>query len=109
MVRAITIRILRQILLVVVGTEVFSLTEMSQLAQRGHVVGRLSVDVVVDPPVDRHKSQTGRSVSSPPCGSGLCEPDLPELNRTYTSRYGIDQANRTPAGCSDARRYPIAR
>src|ERR1017187_3942590 len=53
MIRAIAIRILRQILLVVVGAEAFSCTEISDLSRRGQSTGRLSVDVAVDPPVDQ--------------------------------------------------------
>jgi hypothetical protein len=52
MVGAIATRILRQILLVIVGTEAFSFTEITRLSRRGHVPGRLSVDVDVDPAVD---------------------------------------------------------
>ena len=53
MVRAITIRILRQVLLVIVGAEVSFCTEIAQLCRRGHATGRLSVDVAVEPPVDQ--------------------------------------------------------
>ena len=52
MIRAVAIRILRQILLVIVGAEAFSCTEISGLSFRGHAVGRLSVDVDVGTPVD---------------------------------------------------------
>jgi hypothetical protein len=52
MLRAIAVRILRQILLVVVGAEAFSCTEIAQLHGRGQSTGRLSVDVDNDPPVD---------------------------------------------------------
>jgi hypothetical protein len=52
MIRAIAIRILRQILLVIVGAEAFSRTEITALSRRGHAVGRVSVDVDVDSPVD---------------------------------------------------------
>src|SRR5450631_772553 len=53
MVRAIPIRILRQILLVIACAEAFPSTEFSNLSRRGHAAGRLSVDVAVDPPVDQ--------------------------------------------------------
>jgi hypothetical protein len=52
MIRAVPIRILREVLLVVVGAEAFSCTEITELSDRGHAVGRLSVDVDDDPPVD---------------------------------------------------------
>jgi hypothetical protein len=58
MIRAIAIRILRQILLVVVGAETISCTEITGLSGRGHVVGRLLVDVDVDPPVDQATVQS---------------------------------------------------
>src|ERR1039457_4327193 len=53
MIRAVPIRILRQILLVVVGAEAVYPTEIARLRRRGHVVGRLLVDVDADPPVDQ--------------------------------------------------------
>jgi hypothetical protein len=68
MVRAIPVRILRQILLVVVGAEAFSRTEITELSRRGQSTGRLSVDVDVDPPVDQ------TSVRSEQC---------PSLTRRY--------------------------
>ena len=37
----------------VVGAEAFSCTEITELSDRGHTTGRLSVDVAVDPPVDQ--------------------------------------------------------
>ena|ERR1039458_9033540 len=52
MIRTITIGILRQILLVVVGAEAFSSTEITTLSCRGRAVGRHSVDLDVDPAVD---------------------------------------------------------
>jgi hypothetical protein len=52
MVRAIATRILRQILLVIVGAEAFSSTEITALSRRGHRTGRLSVDIDADPAVD---------------------------------------------------------
>jgi hypothetical protein len=52
MIRAIAARILRQILLVVVGAEAFSCTEITELSGRGQSTGRHSVDVDVDPAVD---------------------------------------------------------
>jgi hypothetical protein len=36
----------------IVGAEAFSSAEITELSCRGHVVGRDSVDVDVDPPVD---------------------------------------------------------
>ncbi len=39
--------------LVIVGAEGFSSTEITELSDRGHATGRLSVDVAVDPPVDQ--------------------------------------------------------
>ena len=47
MIRAIPARILRQILLVVVGAEAFSCTEISALSRLGHVVGLLVVLLLV--------------------------------------------------------------
>ena len=44
--------ILPQILLVIVGAGALSCTEITELSRRGHAVGRLSVDVDVDPQVD---------------------------------------------------------
>jgi hypothetical protein len=58
MVRAIATRILRQILLVIVGTETVFRTEIALLHHRGHVVGRLLVDVDVDPAVDQTSVQS---------------------------------------------------
>jgi hypothetical protein len=51
MIRAIPAGILRQILLVIVGAEAFSCTEITWLSLRGQSTGRVSVDVAVDPPV----------------------------------------------------------
>ena len=45
--------ILREVLLVIVGAEAFSSTEITVLATRGQSTGRVSVDVDVDPPVDQ--------------------------------------------------------
>jgi len=53
MVGAIATRILCQILLVIVGAEAVSCTEISGLSRRGQSTGRVSVDVDVYPPVDR--------------------------------------------------------
>jgi hypothetical protein len=53
MIRAVRTRILRQVLLVIIGAEAFSCTEISGLSRRGQSTGRLSVDVAVDPPVDQ--------------------------------------------------------
>src|ERR1039457_5450546 len=53
MVGAIATGILRQILLVIVGAEAFSCTEITGLSRLGHSTGRLSVDVDVDPSVDQ--------------------------------------------------------
>jgi hypothetical protein len=52
MIRAVAIRILRQVLLVVVGEEAIFHAETARLRRRGRVDGRLSVDVDVDLPVD---------------------------------------------------------
>jgi hypothetical protein len=54
MVGAIATRILRQILLVIVGAEAFSSAEISDLYGRVYLAGRLPVDAAIDPPVDRH-------------------------------------------------------
>src|ERR1035441_5184038 len=53
MIRAVPIRILRQVLLVVVGAEAFSRTEIRELSRHRQSTGRLSVDVDVDPAVDQ--------------------------------------------------------
>jgi hypothetical protein len=53
MIRAEAIRILRQVLLVIVGAEVISRTEITELSHRGQSIGRVSVDVEVDLPVDQ--------------------------------------------------------
>ena len=53
MIRAITARILRQILLVIVGAEAIYCTDISGLGSYGQCTGRLSVDVDVDLPVDQ--------------------------------------------------------
>ena len=53
MIRAIAAWILRQILPVIVGAEAFSPMQISALSRCGHVVGRPSVDVAADPPVDQ--------------------------------------------------------
>jgi len=45
MIRAVPIRIPRQILLVIVGAEAFSCTEITGLFNRGQSAGRLLVDV----------------------------------------------------------------
>ena len=49
---AIAVRILRQILLVILGAEGVLCTETTRLERRGPATGRLSVDVGVDPTVD---------------------------------------------------------
>jgi hypothetical protein len=64
MIRAIPPGILRQVLLVMVGSEVFFCKEIAWLRPRGHSTGRLSVDVDVDPPVDL----IGTSIQSPVAG-----------------------------------------
>jgi len=38
---------------VIVGAEAFSCAEITELSRRGHTIGRLSVDVDADPPVDQ--------------------------------------------------------
>jgi hypothetical protein len=53
MIRAVTIWILRQVLLVIVGPEVFSCTEITEISGRDQSTGRLSVDIAADPPVDQ--------------------------------------------------------
>ena len=45
--------VLHQILLVIVCREAFLPTEMTRLLRRGHSIGRNSVDVNVEPPVDQ--------------------------------------------------------
>jgi len=60
MIRAVPARILRQILLVIVGAEAFSSTEITELSGRGQSTGRLSVDVDVDPAVDQTSVQSGQ-------------------------------------------------
>jgi hypothetical protein len=50
---AVPIWILREVLLVMVGAEAFSRTEITELYRHGHAAGRLSVDVAVDPAVDQ--------------------------------------------------------
>src|SRR5450631_2986523 len=73
MVRAIPIRILRQILLVIVGAEAFSFTEITRLSRRGHAAGRHSVDVDVDPAVDQTSVRSGQCPSlTPEAGKGRC-------------------------------------
>src|ERR1035441_5585885 len=68
MIRAVPTRILRQVLLVIVGAEAFSSTEIAQLHGRGHVVGRLSVDVEVDPAVDQTSIRSEKATRWPlPC------------------------------------------
>jgi hypothetical protein len=47
------LRALDRGLLVIVGAEAFSRTEITDLSRRGQSTGRLSVDVDVDPPVDQ--------------------------------------------------------
>ena len=54
MIRAIPIRILRKILLVIVGAEAISYTEITDLSCRDQSIGRVSVDVALDSPVDGH-------------------------------------------------------
>src|ERR1017187_5993456 len=75
MIRAIAIRLLRQILLVVVGAEMFSCTEIPELSRRGHTAGRLSVDVEVDPPVDqtsvRSEQCPSLTLTCPPQAAGF--------------------------------------
>jgi hypothetical protein len=63
MIRAIPARILRQVLLVIVGAEAFSSTEITVLIRRGHAAGRLSVDVDVDPAVDHNAVQSEQCLS----------------------------------------------
>ena len=63
MIRAIAARILRQIMLVIVGAEAFSYTEITGLVRRGHAAGRPSVDVDVDPAVDHNAVQLKQCLS----------------------------------------------
>jgi hypothetical protein len=42
----------REVLLVIVGTEIFSRTEFTELSRRGQSTGGVSVDVDVDPAAD---------------------------------------------------------
>jgi hypothetical protein len=65
MIRAVPARILRQILLVIVGDEEIYPTENARLRRRGELIGRFSVDVAVGPPVDQ------TSVRSEQCPSLL--------------------------------------
>jgi hypothetical protein len=51
-IRAIPIWILCEVLLVIVGAEAFSFTEITDLSCRGPSTGRLLVDVDGNPPVD---------------------------------------------------------
>ena len=57
MIRAVPVRILRQILLVIVGAEAIYRKEITALSCRGQSIGRLSVDVAVDPAVDQRGLQ----------------------------------------------------
>jgi len=52
------IRHLTRGLLVIVGAEAFPRTEITELSGRGHIVGRLSLDVAVDPAVDLAAART---------------------------------------------------
>src|ERR1017187_6733862 len=81
MIRAVPVRILRQILLLVVGAEMFSCTEITELSRRGHTTGRLSVDVEVDLPVDQ------TSVRSEQCPSltHTCPPQAAGFRPTKIS------------------------
>jgi hypothetical protein len=79
-IRAIAIRILRQVLLVIVGAEAFSCTEISGLSRRGQSTGRLSVYVAVDPLVDQ------TSVRSEQCPS-LKDPKLALANGSIWGMY----------------------
>jgi len=69
MIRAIATRILRKILLVIVGAEAFSSAEIKQLSGRDQSPGRISVDVAVDPLVDQPQSGR-RNVRVWPLGAG---------------------------------------
>jgi hypothetical protein len=53
MIRAISAWILGEVLLVIVGAEAFSFTEITRLSRRRQSVGRLLVDVDVNPAVDQ--------------------------------------------------------
>jgi hypothetical protein len=83
MIRAIPIRILCQILLVIVGADAIFSTEIAQLRRHGHSTGRLSVEVIVDSPVDSMAAagalvgifrcdpvETGTAPSTKPLGLG---------------------------------------
>jgi hypothetical protein len=62
---AVPVRILREVLLVVVGAEAFSCTEFARLSDRGQSTGRLLVDVDVDPVAD-HDAPGRRNVAVRP-------------------------------------------
>jgi hypothetical protein len=51
---------------VIVGAEAFSSTEITELSRRGHAVGRLLVDVHVDPAVDHDAVRLKQCLSSGP-------------------------------------------
>ena len=52
MIRAVAIRILRQVLLVIVGAEAGLSNETNRLRRRGRLSGRLSVGLAANRPVD---------------------------------------------------------
>jgi hypothetical protein len=56
-IRAIPLRILRQVLLVIVGAENGITRETNTLSRRKHSVGRLPIDASGARPVDRHVVQ----------------------------------------------------
>jgi hypothetical protein len=66
MVGAISIRILCQILLVIVGAEDVLATKTSELLLRWQSIGRHSVDVDVDPPVDLKRIRARNHPGSDP-------------------------------------------
>jgi hypothetical protein len=66
MIRAIAIRILRQVLLVVVGAEAIFHAEITELSWRGQSTGRLLVDVDVDTPVDHDAVRLKQCLSLTP-------------------------------------------
>ena len=92
MIRAIATGILRQILLVIVGAEAFSCTEIAQLHGRGQSTGRLSVDVDIDPPVDQASVRSEQRPSSTLCGP-------PRLAAFWKVNYLYGVLHRLHNGC----------
>jgi hypothetical protein len=57
MIRTVAAGIFLQILLVIVGAEAFSSTEITELSRDGQSTGRISLDVEFDPLVDQVTAQ----------------------------------------------------